>query len=323
MLAACSSNPSRAPLGGNYTSPETARAADKRAPTAEPPTASDATSAEPVKSKPTLPPALQAAADGGASVAAPSSDSLHYEPLKAGDQIKGDVVLTVAAQMRGGPPGLIANSKLSLDGKLLVELKVLKASPQSLDELELTITTTSMHTEFGGQSVDGKQDPPETYDVTLSGQSPNIRAHNGSKVDDGDRAIVMILVAPLVEFHAHWARARDFELKPGWTVKVPVSVPAFAGSSGENVHVGPFGARYAGRSPAGDSAAFELTLPVQYGTDFGKLDVELSGSANLSLANGRPTAIELNGPVTARGGPSGSQMSFNGTTKFSATLSYH
>jgi hypothetical protein len=329
VLDACSVNPSRAPLGGNYDAPDAGTSADRHAPQKAKEanaTSSEAPGAE--GSEVNAPKAALAVAavpvDAGAASAS-LADTLVYQPLKPGDQIKAEVTLAFSAELRGGPPGMLAGGKLGMDSKMRVELKVVKASTQSLDELELSVTTLSMHSEFGGKITDAKPEPPDVYDVTLSGQSPTIRNRNGSKQDAGDRAVLLILVAPLAEFHSHWARSPSLDLRPGWSSKVPVSVPSFADSGNETVHVGPLGVRYSGRDANGksDLVPFELTLPIQYGADMGKLDFDLAGKAVSSKASGRPTSLELSGPFSAHGGPSGSQLSFSGSTKFTAALSYH
>jgi hypothetical protein len=201
---------------------------------------------------------------------------------------------------------------------------VLKASTQSLDEIALTLTTLSMHSEFGGQSADSKREPPERYDITLSGASPIIRPRAGSKLDPFARVKLAILVVPLAEFYAHWARSPTLELKPGWTSKLslPFAATLFATSKNETLSVGPLSTRFTARAPASDEVPFELALPVEYGSNLGKLTFDLSGSTKLNAKSGRPTAFELSGPLRATGGPHGAQMSVAGTTKFAATLSY-
>ena len=136
--------------------------------------------------------------------------------------------------------------------------------------------------------------------------------------------MLLILVAPLAEFQSHWAASPTFELKPGWSSKIDVKVPAFAGSGADTVHVGPLHASYAGRDAKTDNVPFDLKLPIQYGADMGKLDFDLAGKAILSAASARPSSLELTGPFTAHGGAKGSasEMSFSGNTKFSAQLSY-
>ncbi|MEO6598487.1 MAG: hypothetical protein ABIQ16_01350, partial [Polyangiaceae bacterium] len=85
--------------------------------------------------------------------------------------------------------------------------------------------------------------------------------------------------------------------------------------------------RYSGRegqAGASGSVPFDVTLPVQYGAEMGKLDFELSGKAILSASSGRPTSIDVSGPFTAQGGhgrDSGS-TTLEGSTKFTAQLSY-
>lgn len=305
--------------------PERAPASDRKAPASELLAASDAASSAPDASPAAPPTEAAAPADAGAPLAETRSDQLSYDPLKPGDQILAEVALSVSANLQGGPPGRRADSKLSLDCKLLVELKVKQLSQQRLDLLELTVSTLSMHMDLGGHSSDSKHEPPKTYEVSLSGQSPNIRARDGSTLDAAQRATLTLLVAPIAEFHSHWLRSPTLALKPGWSNKVPISVPAFAANGNDTVHVGPFEARYKGRDANSDNVPFEVALPIQYSTELGKLSFDLSGTAQLNAAKGRPTSLDLSGPLSARGGPSatGAQMSFTGTTKFGATLSYH
>ena len=325
-LCACSVYPSRAPLGGSYGAPAEAEHADHRAPKQALPVASAAPDeAEAQSPSPKAPlPAAPVVADAGAPVT--SADTLLYQPLKAGDRIKADVALSFKAELRGGPPGFPASGSLGMDSKLRVELKLTKVSAQTLDELELTVTTLSMHTEFAGQGSDAKSEPPEVYDVTL-GQSPSIRARDGSKPDAEDRAVLLVLVAPIAEFHARWAVSPKLALEPGWSSKVPVTLPSFADGHTETIKVGPLAVRYSGRDGhdrASGSVPFDLTLPLQYGADMGKLEFELSGKATLSATNARPTSIDLNGPFSAQGGAGrdAGPMSFSGSAKFTAQLSY-
>ncbi len=324
---ACSALPSRTPLGGSYVEQASAAAPDRRAATPAQGGAAGneekSAEAERATAKVSVTPVSAAAAPPPSIAKEPGIETLHYQALKTGDQVKGEVSLSFDADLTGGPPGMA--SKLSIDGRLRVEMKITRASAQSLDELELTVTTLSMHTEFAGRTHDSKQEPPDVYDVTLSGRSPSIRPRNGSKPDDGDRAVLLILVAPLAEFHSHWAASPTLELKPGWSSKVDVKVPAFAGSGGDTVHVGPLQVSYSGRDTKTDNVPFDLKLPIQYSADMGKLDFELAGKTTLNAASARPSSLELSGRFTARGGASGggAEMSFSGSTKFSAQLSYH
>jgi hypothetical protein len=323
-LSACSVYPSRAPLGGNYEAPPEAETADRRAPKEAAPVASavaDETEPESTSVKPALA-VVPVVADAGA--AATPADTVLYQPLKAGDRVKAEVTLAFKAELRGGPPGMPASGSLGMDSQLRVELKITRVSAQALEELELTVTTLSMHTEFAGQGSDPKSEPPEVYDVTL-GSSPSIRARNGSKPDAEDRAVLLVLVAPIADFHAHWAASPSLALKPGWSSKVPVTLPTFADGRTESVKVGPLAVRYSGRDGqdlANGSVPFDLTLPLQYAADMGKLDFELSGKAILSATSGRPTSIDVSGPFTAQGGHDAGPMTFAGSTKFTAQLSY-
>jgi hypothetical protein len=323
-LSACSVYPSRAPLGGTYDAPPGSETADRRAPNKASPTASaSATEAEPEPTS--AKPALAAAPALTDAVAeAKPGDTLQYQPLKAGDRIKADVTLTFKAELRGGPPSLPASGSLSMDSKLRVELKVTKVSAQALEELELTVTTLSMHTEFAGQGSDAKSQPPDVYDVTL-GQSPSVRARDGSKPDAEDRAVLLVLLAPIADFHARWAASPRLALEPGWSSKVPLTLPNFADGHNETVKVGPLAVRYSGRDRrdiASGSVPFDLTLPLQYAADMGKLDFELAGKAILNAASGRPTSIDVSGPFSAQGGRDAGPMSLTGSTKFTAQLGY-
>ncbi|MET0795259.1 MAG: hypothetical protein ABW061_27315 [Polyangiaceae bacterium] len=326
-LSACSVSPSRSPLGGNYAAPESAPSPNRRAPqalAAKQTTPSDGeaeTESTPVK------PVLAATPVVAEVAAAKARDTVTYQPLKAGDLIKGEVTLGFDAELHGGPPGMFANSKFQMDSKLRVELKISKVSTHSIDEVQLTVTTLSMHSEFAGHAADAKPEPPEVYDVTL-GQSPSIRARNASKPGAEDRALLLALVAPIADFHERWAGSPTLDLEPGWSSKVPVTLPTFPDGHAETIHVGPLAVRYAGRTErdrANDSVPFDLTLPIQYeyGADQGKLELEFSGKTTLSAASGRPTSIDLSGPFSAarEKGPFGATR-FTGTTKFSASLSY-
>ena len=174
---ACGAAPSRSPLGGSYAEQEHAAAPDRRAsstPAAGAPSSEEKSAeAEQAPTTASATPASTAAALVPSVPSGPSVETLHYQALKTGDQVKGDVSLKFDADLTFGPPGM--PSKLSMDGRLRVEMKISKASSQSLDELELTVTTLSMHTEFAGRSHDSKGEPPDVYDVTLSGRSPSIR----------------------------------------------------------------------------------------------------------------------------------------------------
>lgn len=322
-IAACSVSPSRTPLGGSYTSPTTAPEIDRQAhaksavPSHE--DAGSAPEALPVAALVAPSPSL---AGGHTPAKAPDADTLRYEPLKTGDRIKANVSLSFSLDMQGGPPGMGPNAKLSQDMSQRVELKIIKASAQSLDELEVTLALVSMHSEFAGHGTDQKDEPAKTFDVTLSGRSPSLRARDGSKVRSEERAIVTALIVPIVEFHAHWSRSASLELKPGYAVRVPISVASLFDTGNDKIQIGPFTASYAGRDAGSDQVPFAVTLPIKYHTDAGQLDFDLSGTAKVNASQGRPTGIDLSGAIDAHGGPSGQEISMRGTTKLSATLSY-
>ena len=218
----------------------------------------------------------------------------------------------------------MGDGKLSFASRLRLELEVRKASAQSLEQIECTLTTLSMHSEFAGQGSDAGQEPPATYDISLAGPSPTIRARNGSEVDSVERVKIAILLVPLAEFYAHWARSPTLELEPGWTSTVPLPFAAtlFATTRGESLRAGPLNVRFASRSATSADVPFELVLPLHYGSDLGTIELDLSGSAQLNAKSGRPTAFALSGPLSASGGARGAQMSLSGTAKLAGTLSY-
>ena len=311
-------------MGGNYSLPESAPARDRHAtPAALASTQTDA--ADPGPQTPTTAPSsVPSVAAGAALQAVSTTDSIHFEPLQVGSRIKADVTLSASAEMSGGPSAMAADLKSSIDGRLRVEIKVLKASAQSLDKIELTLTLLTMHTVFAGESTDSTPEPPETYEVTLSGPSPLVVASNGSKVDPEERIALALFVVPLAEFYARWARSPTLELKPGWTSQVPLpfATALFASEPNQSLRAGPLRARFGSRSPASDDVPFELTLPVKYSGALGKAEFELSGSATLNAKNARPMAFDLGGPLRASAGPPGSQMSVTGSVKLAATVSY-
>ena len=320
-FVACGVAPSRAPLGGNYAvvDPESPRDRQAHKEDAEKPLPPEP---EPAPEAPAAVKALavQSVADAGAAAA--NHDSLHYEPLKDGDQIKAELSVSLKAGMdTRGMAVLPGNGFVGIDAKFHVDLKVVRASAQTLDELELTLTPISLRTEFGGHATEVSQTEAKTFDISLGGHSPSVRERGGDKLSAEERAVVMALVAPLSDFHEHWARSPTLELKSGWSVKVPMSVPAFMSASTDTMHIGPFTARYTGRSTAGAQVPFQITLPIQYGTDLGKLELDLTGVAQLSSSKARPVSIDLSGPVSGSGGPHG-EVGFHGSAKLAATLSY-
>ena len=324
ILLGCSVVPSRAPLGGIYALPDSAPGVDRRA-RAEP---ADSAPADVSVEEPVIPVASAsgalAPADANARAVIAPVDTIHFEPLRVGSRIKAEMTVSTSAEMHGGPPGLRDDGKLSLDGNLRVEINVLKASAQSLDELDLTLTTLAMHSQFGGQSSDSKPEPPQTYNVMLSGSSPSIRAHGGSTVDPIERVKLALLLVPLVEFCAHWSQSPTLELKPGWTSKVqlPFAATLFATRPNESMRVGPLSARFSSRARVGGDVPIEFSLPIAYGSDLGKIDFDLTGTASLNEKTGRPTAFELNGPLSASGGARGVQLNIVGRARFAVTLGY-
>jgi hypothetical protein len=262
----------------------------------------------------------QAVTDAG--VAAPNASTLRYEPLKTGDQIKAELSIFFKAEMDSGGRGVFpGNGSVGIDAKFRIDLKITRASMQTLEELELTMTPISLTTELGGHSTEVPRASAKTFDITLAGHSPSVHERAGDKLDAEERAVLMLLVTPLTDFHERWARSPTLELEPGWSAKTPVSVPSFMSVSSDTMHIGPFTARYTGRDAVADQVPFQVALPIQYGTDVGKLDFDLAGTARLSSAKARPVSIDLSGPVSGGGGPHG-EVSFHGSAKFAATLSY-
>jgi hypothetical protein len=320
-FVACGVAPSRTPLGGNYTIADREPARDQhagqrdaaKAPEPEPETEPTAGASAKLGELPVV-------ADAG--VAAPSTDTLRYEPLKTGDQIKGELSVSFKAEMESGGRGVLpGNGRVGIDAKFRVDLKITRASTQTLDELELTMTPISLKTEFGGHTTEVPEATAKTFDITLGGHSPSVRERGGDKPGAEERAVLMLIVTPLSDFHERWARSATLELKAGWSSKATVSVPSFMSASTDTMHIGPFTARYTGRDTGSEQVPFQVALPIQYGTDLGKLDFDLTGIARLSAAKARPVSIDLSGPVSGGGGPHG-ELSFHGSAKFAATLSY-
>jgi hypothetical protein len=320
MFVACSVVPSRSPLGGNYTiaDPEPAHDHQARqkdvakAPEPEPAPEVTAPALAQVATVPTL-------VDAG--VAASTADTLRYEPLKTGDQIKAEMSVFFKAELESGGQSVLGSGFVGVDAKFKIDLKITRASAQTLDELEMTMTPISLKTEFGGHTSEPPQASAKTFDITLAGHSPNVRERGGDKLSAEERAILMVLVMPLSDFHERWTRSPTLELKAGWSAKAPVSVPSFMSASNDTMHLGPFTARYTGRDSVSDQVPFQIALPIQYGAELGKLDFDLTGTARLSAAKARPVSIDLSGPVSGGGGPHG-ELNFHGSAKFAATLSY-
>jgi hypothetical protein len=318
VFVGCGVAPSRAPLGGNYAVADPDSPRDRQA------HKQDAANTEPSPALEAEAPAkvmvARAIADAGA--AAPNDSTLRYEPLKPGDQIKAELSIFFKAEMESGGRGVLpGNGSVGIDAKFRVDLKITRASTQSLDELELTMTAISLTTELGGHSTVVPQTSAKTFDIILAGHSPSVHERGGEKLDAEERAVLMVLVTPLTDFHERWARSPTLVLDSGWSAKTPVSVPSFMSASSDTMHIGPFTARYTGRDAISDQVPFQIALPIQYGTDVGKLDFDLAGTARLSSAKARPVSIDLSGPVSGGGGPHG-EVSFHGSAKFAATLSY-
>jgi len=325
LLFACSHPPSRAPLGGNYALPEPAPAADRHAQAESSPTEQpDSARTEPKEAKPEAPSSKPKTVDSSALTKTAPADTLRFQPLQAGSRIQAEVTLNTSAEIRGAMPGMPDNVTFAVDSRLRADIELLKVSAQSVDELTLKLTTLAMHAEFAGQATDSKQEPPETYRITLSGGSPTIRGSSGSKVELEDRVKIALFIVPLAEFYAHWAGSPTLELKPGWSSKVslPMATTLFATTSDEAMRVGPLSTRFTSRPERSDEVPFELKLPVEYSGKLGKISFDLSGSAKLSAKSARPTSFELSGPLNATGGPHGSQLSLAGKAQLTCTLSY-
>jgi hypothetical protein len=319
-LAACGPSPSRTPLGGNYAALEDASPRKLQpAPEAQAAASDGGGEGEPV-AKPSAPVAI-APIKAESGLRADSGDAVRYEPLKSGDQIRADVSFGIAAEVQGNLPDPHGSNKLSLDAKLHVELKVVRGSAQGLDQLEVTLTPVSLHTDFDGHSSDTKQDPPQTYDVTLSGQTPSIRARGGAPLEKEDRAMLTVLITPLVEFHNRWSRAPTFDAKAGWSSKIPLATPSFMTAPGDTVKVGPLAVRYGGRDATPANTPFELSLPIEWTTDIGRLNLELGGRAELG-PKGRPVSLNLSGPLSGNAGAPGMQFALRGNARFAVALSY-
>ena len=320
LLAACSVLPSHAPLGGNYALPQMAPAGDRHA-QRETAVRPEAAEGQPVPAMAAAS-ALLSTADAGALTQVAPADAIHFEPLQVGSRVKAEVTLSTSVEIRSGPPSL-GNGTLSLTSRLRLELTVRKVSAQSVDELELTLTTLSLHSEFDGHGSDDPAGPPQTYDIGLSG-SPTIRARTGSDVDPVERAKIALLVVPLSEFCGHWTVSPTLELKPGWTstVSLPFAAALFATAPDESMHLGPLRARFVSRSRASNDVPFDLSFPLQYASSLGKIQLDLTGSAVLNANSGRPTAIDLSGSLSATFGPLEAQLSVSGTAKLAGTLSY-
>lgn len=316
-LTACALSPSRVPLGGNYAIAEAEPEEHGERPASEAP--NPPTDVAPIPDV-VAPEAPKLAPAPAVSEPAAHTNTLHYVPLKRGDSVKADVTISLKATLSGVHAALPGNGELGLDATFRADIKITQASAQTLDELELTLTPTALTTRFGGKSSEMPAGSPKTFEVTL-GNSPSVRERGGGKPDTEERAVLMLLVAPLAEFHERWARSPTLELKSGYSGQAPVTVPAILGRSSDSMHIGPFTARYTGRESTGEGAPFQIALPIEYRTDLGKLGFDLTGSARLSSEQARPIAIDLTGPVEGSGGQQ-REIEVHGSAKLSARLTY-
>ncbi len=319
-LAACALAPSRAPLGGNYAQP-TPEVAEN--PKQKPPDAPATPASDDDETAKTEPPASSASSASPITSAsppsAPSQDTatLRYDPLKAGERVHMAVQLSIDARVDGMPADMGA-AAMKIDAKAKVDIKIEKASAQALEQLEVTFTPLSMHTEFNGQGSDSSQDPPSVYDVSASGSSPKIVPRSG-KLEREDRLTLLLFLAPLLEFHQHWGPAPTLTPTAGYHASIPLSAPAFMTEASDKTKLGPLVVRFDGPRTS-ERTPFELALPLEVSTDFGKFSVALTGSAELG-AKARPISTELAGPCTGNVDPNGA-VSIRGDAKISAKLSY-
>ncbi len=324
VCTACGVSPSRAPLGGSYATPEAPSLKDHKANVSLPQAASTAPPATSSEAK-LAAAAVVPAADSSAPAApvAPSADTLRYDPLKTGDRVNVELTVGVHAQLSGMPPGILPSNDVSFDIAQHVEIKIVKASPQGLDELQLSLALVSMHGKLVGNDLDHGAEPAELFDISFSGSNrkAKISAHDGKPLNPADRAVLCALIVPLSEFHTHWSRAPSLELKAGWSAQTPLSAGSVCEEGGGHAQIGPFLARFAGRDPASDRVPFQVSLPMKYSSDSGQLELTLAGSTEVGTAKGRPSSIALAGPLTAQGGPGG-HVGVTGNAKVDATFSY-
>ncbi len=227
VLIACGLAPSRAPLGGDYSVAETAPGRDLRAQNSDRAPVLEAAEVPP-PAPPTVGVVGPAAALSAARPSAPA-DSLRYDLLKTGDSMKAELSVSFNAELVNGGRGVLpGNGALGLDAKLLIEVKVTRASAQSLDELELTITPDAIRTEIAGNISQLPQAPPKTFELNMAGRSPTLRAHGGATLDAQERAALMLLLTPLLSFHEHWARSPTLELVSGWSRETSLPCPRFS-----------------------------------------------------------------------------------------------
>jgi len=107
-----------------------------------------------------------ASADAG--TLADSADTLHYETFKERRPNPRGGGFAISAQFKGALPTCAAATTRWSGRKAARGREDPEELRAELDELEVTLTPVSLHTDFNGQSSDSKQAPPETYYVTLS-----------------------------------------------------------------------------------------------------------------------------------------------------------
>lgn len=315
-LLCCAPEPSRAPLGGDYALPAVAETAKPKPPAAAAPPEIASEEAAPVAPAPST----TATASSAVASAAPPSEgasTLRYIPLKSGDRVRMETQLSLSARMESSFANG-SNASMKVDAKAKIEIKIVKASPQELEQLEVTFTPESMHSEFNGHGSDSPQEPPSVYDVTAGGSSPKISARSGT-LEKEDRLTMLIFLGPLLEFQHRWGASPTFLPSPGYRASIPLSPPAFMMDASDATKVGPLAVRYDGPR-TGERVPFELALPLQVSGSFGKFDLDLKGRAELG-ARARPLSIELAGPCTSSA-DAGNPMRIDGEAKISAQLSY-
>jgi len=316
LFAACATTPSRAPLGGTYAFVEpSASVAPKPAATTPAVTANDdAGASEPA---PRATPSASAAPSAVAATPPEDTSTLRYDPLRVGERVHDDVELALNAQVEGVPSDF-GGGAVRIDAKLKIDVKISKASAQELEELEVTFTPLSVHSEFNGQGTDTPQEPPSVYDVIASGSSPKITPRSG-KLEKEDRVSMLMFVAPLLEFHRRWAASPTLVPSAGYHASIPVSAPSYMLDANDTTKLGPLTVRYDGpRAP--ERTPFALGLPLEVSSDFGKIGLDLQGKAELG-PRARPVSLELSGPCTGSLGP-GTGLTLRGDSRIHAKLSY-
>jgi len=319
-LVCCAPEPSRAPLGGNYALPEVAESTKPKPPATAAPESASAEEEAPKVPAPSATASTSASASGTAPApAVPSEDAstLHYEPLKSGDRIHIDTQLSLSARMEGMPSDFGGGS-MKVDAKAKIDIKVVKATTKELEQLEVTFTPESMHSEFNGQGSDSAQEPPSVYDITASGSSPKISARSGT-LEKEDRLTLLIFIGPLLEFQRRWGASPKFLPAAGYHASIPLSPPAFMVDASDATKIGPLVVRYDGPRTS-DRIPFELALPLEVSGGFGKFNLELKGPAELG-ARARPLTLELEGPCKSSA-DSNNPLRISGEAKISAKLSY-